>query len=421
MPEPNIVLIGPGPQFKGGIANFNSSLARALDRLPGCRVHLISWTNQYPAIIPRDFKVDQPQENYFTGTAITIEYLLDYNNPLTWRKVARKLSRIQPMLVIFQWVNNVQAFPIRYLCKRIKQNTAAEIQFVLHVVKQKETSVIDKSLTRHGFAYVDTFIAHSTKSIAELREVLADELAQKRIIQLYHPVYDMFRPDPSFDAEAFKTANGIRRHAFLFFGFIRKYKGLHLALRALHRLVQQRQDVTLMICGEFFLQENPTTLAAKFKYHLFNLLKTLLFRGGDQARHYDPLALVEELQLQDHVYLQTNYIPDGEVLRYFQSATAAVCFYETADASGIESICYNFGTPILATRVGHFPESIQDGDNGYLADAGDIDSMAAQMLRSIEAPIPAERVRQKAEELSWKRYAQALLPAALASAGSVES
>ncbi len=416
MPKPNIVLIGPGPQFKGGIANFNSSLAKALDRFPNCNVHLISWTNQYPAIIPRDFKVDQPQDDYFSGTRITMEYLLDYNNPFSWRKVARKLSSLQPSVVIFQWVNNIQALPIRYLCKRIKADTAAEIQFVLHVVKQKETSIIDKGLSRYGFAYVDTFIAHSAKSVAELKEVLAEQFAEKRIIRLYHPVYDMFSPDPNFDVKAFKAANQIRQHAFLFFGFIRKYKGLHLALRALHRLIQQRPDVTLMVCGEFFLKENPKTLSAKFKYHTFNLLKAVFFRGGDQAKNYDPLALVEELGLQDHVYLQTNYIPDGEVLRYFQSATAAVCFYETADASGIESICYNFGTPILATKVGHFPESIQDGRNGYLTEAGDIESMAAQMLRIIEEPIAPALVRQKAEELSWKRYGETLLPEVLASA-----
>ena len=49
-----IVLFGPGPQFKGGIANYNTSLAKALDAL-GHDVHIVSWTQQYPAIIPRDF------------------------------------------------------------------------------------------------------------------------------------------------------------------------------------------------------------------------------------------------------------------------------------------------------------------------------------------------------------------------------
>jgi len=115
------------------------------------------------------------------------------------------------------------------------------------------------------------------------------------------------------------------------------------------------------------------------------------------------------LGLKDHVFLRNNYIPDEEVSPYFQAADAALCFYETADASGIESICYNFGTPILATKVGHFPESIQDGENGYLAEAGDIDSMAAQMLKMIEKPIAKEKVFAKAKEVSWKKYVDALV------------
>lgn len=399
-------MIGPGPQFKGGISNFNTSLAKALDALGDCEVRILSWTNQYPAIIPREFKVPTSTKDYFKGTRIQIEYLLDYNNPFTWRKVVAQARDWQPDIVIFQWVNNVQAFPIRSICKGVKKHTSAEIQFVLHVVKQKETSIVDKTLTRHGFAYVDTFIAHSEKSVQELHDFIPDIISGKRIIRLYHPVYDIFEPIANFDAEAFKAANGIHRYAFLFFGFIRKYKGLHLALRALQKVVATRQDVSLMICGEPFLQEKPTSLSAKFKYHTFNMLKAIFFRGGDKGNSYDPLALIEELDLEKYVYQQTSYIPDEDVAKYFQSADAAVCFYETADASGIESICYNFGTPILATKVGHFPESIQDGVNGYLATAGDIDAMAERMLYLIDHPIARETVKAKAKEVSWERYAR---------------
>ena len=70
---------------------------------------------------------------------------------------------------------------------------------------------------------------------------------------------------------------------------------------------------------------------------------------------------------------------------------------------------YNFSLPILATKVGHFPETIQDGYNGYLAEAGDIDSMAAQMLRFLDEPLPREHVTEKAAVLSWDNYAKTIL------------
>ena len=50
-----VVAFGPGPRFKGGIANYNTSLAKALSRKEDVKVHIVSWTQQYPAIIPRDF------------------------------------------------------------------------------------------------------------------------------------------------------------------------------------------------------------------------------------------------------------------------------------------------------------------------------------------------------------------------------
>ena len=52
---PVIVCFGPGPKFKGGISNYNTSLAKTLDKDPENEVHIVSWTNQYPSIIPREF------------------------------------------------------------------------------------------------------------------------------------------------------------------------------------------------------------------------------------------------------------------------------------------------------------------------------------------------------------------------------
>lgn len=63
-----------------------------------------------------------------------------------------------------------------------------------------------------------------------------------------------------------------------------------------------------------------------------------------------------------------QFIPNEDVHKYFQVSDCVVLYYLTATPSGIESLSYNFDLPILATRVGHFPETIEEGVNGYLAD-----------------------------------------------------
>ena len=63
MSSPHIICFGPGPKFKGGIAQYNTALARAL-KDEGAQVSIVSWTQQYPAIIPREF-VDKTSRSSF--------------------------------------------------------------------------------------------------------------------------------------------------------------------------------------------------------------------------------------------------------------------------------------------------------------------------------------------------------------------
>ena len=79
-----IVVFGPGPKFKGGIANYNTSLAKALDKLNVGEVYIVSWTQQYPAIIPRDFIDRSSKADLLEGTKIKVHYITNYNDPRSW-------------------------------------------------------------------------------------------------------------------------------------------------------------------------------------------------------------------------------------------------------------------------------------------------------------------------------------------------
>ena len=64
---------------------------------------------------------------------------------------------------------------------------------------------------------------------------------------------------------------------------------------------------------------------------------------------------------------------------------------------------------MLATKVGHFPETVKDGYNGYLAEPDDLNSMALQMIRSIEHPIDRQNVAATSSDMSWDNYAMEIL------------
>ncbi len=416
-----IVCFGPGPKFKGGLKDYTISLAKALARQPDVEVHIVSWTNQYPAIIPREFVDKSSKGDLLEGTHIPVHYITNYNNPLSWRQTYRLITELAPDIVIFQWSIALQGLPLGWIARRLSRHPQIEVMFDLHFVIQKEGSVLDNRLTRYGIRWADTYITHAYKTVDELRTLFpqrkfeVNETGRRiaegtTVIKLFHPVYDLFRPDPGFDVAAMKQKLGLRTHVFLFFGFIRKYKGLHYCIRAFRQIAQERDDVSLLICGESFWKTlDQKKLSTRLKSGVFKLAKSILLRRSSDEQDYNPLELISEFGIGERVVVINKFIPNEDVHKYFQVSDAVLLFYEYATPSGIESLSYNFRKPLLATRVGHFPETIRDGFNGYLAEAGDIDSMAAQMRRFLDHPLPPENVTKASENMSWGNYAKAIL------------
>lgn len=422
-----VIIFGPGPQFKGGIANYTSSLAKALSKL-GAEVHIVSWTQQYPSIIPRDFIDHSSQKNFLEGTPVKVHYITNYNNPVSWEKTTKVIKELKPDIVVFQWAISVQGLPMGYIAKRLKKDNNCEIIFDLHVVAQKERSIIDNLFLRYALSKPHTFIVHSLKTFEELKEIfpkqkfiLCDQVPRedfkklinsklKQVIKLYHPVYDMFTPNMNVDREKIRKELKLRKYVFLFFGFIRKYKGLHNVIRAFAKLAQERDDVSLLIVGESFWHTlDDKKLSTKIKKSVFGFLKKLLTKETEDESNYRPLDLIDELGIRDKVVVVNKYVPNEEVHKYFQVADCNVLFYEVATPSGVESLAYNFKLPTIATAVGHFPETIKHGYNGYLAKPNDIDSMYQTMKDFLNNPIPRGRIEEQAKKLSWENYAKAIL------------
>lgn len=416
-----IVCFGPGTRFKGGIANYNTSLAKAFDKLPNTETHIVSWSQQYPAIVPREFIDKESRSNQLEGTGVKEKYITNFNNPSTWTKTANYIADLNPDKVIIQWYNAMQGLPLSRIVNRLKKKCVAEIIFDLHFVVPKENSNLDRRFTKMGLSTGSTFIVHAIKTYKELTTLFPQnnitlsydgKRAQNdwSALKLYHPIYDMFVPDSRFDKEGFKKEHGLKEHVFLFFGFIRKYKGLHQAIEAFAKVAKKRDDVSLIICGESFWNTlDSSKLSTKIKEATFGVLKKMFLKAEDDEKNYRPLDLIKKLKIENRVMLVNRFVANEEVPQYFQTADSVLLFYLTATPSGIESISYNFDMPILASKVGHFPETIKDGYNGYLAKDRDIEDMARIMDLSIEKPIDRNNVAEVTKELSWENYAKVIL------------
>ena len=166
---------------------------------------------------------------------------------------------------------------------------------------------------------------------------------------------------------------------FLFFGFIRRYKGLHVLLDAWPEVVRQVPDARLVVAGEFYADE------------------AVLRR--------------QAAALGDSVRLDADYIPDGRVPLYFSAADAVVQPYLSATQSGVAQIAFHFGRPVVTTSVGGLAETVPDGRAGLVVPPDDPAALAAALVRfateslgpALEAGVAVER-----ERYTWDRLAEAL-------------
>jgi glycosyltransferase involved in cell wall biosynthesis len=136
----------------------------------------------------------------------------------------------------------------------------------------------------------------------------------------------------------------------LFFGFVRPYKGLDLALEAV-ALLSRRTPIELTIAGEFWEPVEPWNKA------------------------------IAEAGIAGQVHLRAGYVPDVEIQDLFASHHIVLAPYRSATQSAIVPMAYAAGRPVVATRVGGLSEQVIEGSTGALADPGDAVGIADAVER----------------------------------------
>lgn len=135
----------------------------------------------------------------------------------------------------------------------------------------------------------------------------------------------------------------------LFFGYLDKYKGVEVLLRAMPLLAATVGDVTLRVAGR----------AASADYY----------------RQLTPPGVNVDWDLR--------YQDDTDVSRAFTWADVVVLPYIEASQSGVLHLAASFAVPVVATRVGSLPDAVCHEKNGLLVEPGDAESLARELSRAL--------------------------------------
>ena len=376
-PKGSVVIIGPAYPLRGGLATFDQRLAREFIA-QGFDCCIYSFSLQYPAFLfpgTTQYSTDPPPEG------LTILSRINSINPLNWWSVGRELRRLKPDLIVVRYWLPLMGPALGTILRRVKKNRHTKIVAITDNVIPHEKRPGDIPFTRYFLRSCDGFITMSEKVMQDLRTFQPDKPAS----QVLHPLYDNFgEPIPQDTARERLRAKGVdigdTDRMLLFFGFIRKYKGLDIALEAMADPRIRAQGIRLLVAGEFYEDAGP-------------------YR-----------ELIARLGIEDLLLLRTDFIPDGEVRDYLCSADAVIQPYRNATQSGVTPLAYHFEKPMIVSDVGGLPALVPHEKVGLVA-APEPAAMADAILRffTLGAAHFLPALRTEKEKYSWSRIVDSLL------------
>ncbi|MGQ9864617.1 MAG: glycosyltransferase [Bacteroidia bacterium] len=325
-----LLFIAPVYPYRGGNVLFITYLYENLST--EFEIIIFNYKLLYPSLFfPGKTQFDTSKK----VKKIPSERLIHSLNPLNWLYVAWRINAVNPDLVIFDWWHPYFAPCHFFISFFLKKNLKKRIVFITENYISHENHFIDRILTKIGLSQAQYFIALS----GEMEKQLKQNFPRKKIFRSELPIYDHLADeyvDSSSLREKFSLALDAR--VLLFFGYVRKYKGLDLLIQALAHLKNTSPPYTLLVAGEFY--EDKTFY----------------------------VELIEQLGLKEQVQLYDEYIPNEKVKDFFLVSDVVVLPYRSATQSGILNLAYGFRKPVIATKVGGLSEFVQDKTTGLLVE-----------------------------------------------------
>ncbi len=358
-----IGFVSPFSPLKGGIARFSGLLREAL-QAQGYEVISLPFRKLYP-----DFVTNGATE----GHSLALDGSLVLFNPLSWPSAIRSLMARKPDIILISYWTALLA-PFCWLLRRL---AGVRVVVLLHNFSSHDPLFFEPLMQRLLASSADAFLTLS----GVVSQELSAAIPQSRSMQLFHPVYD---PEP--DAKALSRAEARRAldlnagaPVLLFYGYVRRYKGLDLLLRAMPAILLRESSLKLLIAGEF---------------------------------HEDPEGyrrMIKQLGIQGSVDLRPGYLSGEQSALLFAAADAVVLPYRSATQSGVVQLAYGYGVPVIVTPVGALPEGVLHGRTGWVAPDVSREGIAAAAAEFLESRGRlSETVSAIAEfrrDSSWEAFA----------------
>lgn len=227
-------------------------------------------------------------------------------------------------------------------------------------------------------AQATAFIVHGEKLKTTLGTL--HRIPERKIHVISHGEFSFYRQLRSGAAKP--RPAGARKKRLLFFGEVRKNKGLEYLIRAEPYISAVFDDYSIYIAGRFMNQP------------------------GNDLDYYRAL-----MRNPKRFEIVNRFIGNHEVAELFEQSDIVVLPYISASQSGILALAFGFGKPVISTDTGSIGEVLENDRTGLLVPPGNEKLLADAVLqllldddkRSLFGKNAAEVARTK---LSWEEIGQ---------------
>lgn len=298
------------------------------------------------------------------------------NYIISYKKIAKFIKENKIDILHLQWAS---FSPIDAIYLR-KLSTVVKIVYTIHDVVDFNNHSYDKKFMTKIYNIVDVIIIQ-TESNVELFKREFPSIDFSKVYLAYHGHFLEYATIKDKE-ESRKLLNiPCNKFVFMFFGQIKKVKGVDLLIKAFNEVQKECEDAYLVIAGNVWKNS---------------------FEGYQK--------LIDDFRLNDKIKTDIRFIPDENVDDYFSAADVVCLPYTELYQSGVVQLSYAYKKTAIVSDLPAFLTVVEDNKSAFVFKSKDYMDLAKKMKA---AYVGKDKLDSMAEvgykfvegKYSWKQIA----------------
>jgi len=369
--KPTIAFLSVFPPYRGGISRFSEYLQAGLQK-KNAPLQCFNYIKQYPSVLYPG--TSQLTKNLSNNKASGVFHPF---NPFRWKLAARDILSSSSKFFLYSYWHPFFALGIRSVLNQIGADSGIKRVALAHNIYPHEPFCFQKTLAKKVFSQSDVIITLSNETCEDAKKLVPG----KQVVKLFHPAYELSFPEKS--SEVIREEHGFSSDdtILLFFGLVRKYKGLDLIIEALNRIDLKGYKIKPVIVGEFYI-------------HKQSILDRI------DPGHLEMYTIVD------------RFVSNREMAEYFTMADALILPHKRATQSGVLADAINFHLPVITSALPGLTQYLIENKHGLFFKPGSSQHLKETILEFLaqnNRDLYRYHLEELKNQLSWDSFIDELM------------